>query len=365
MSTQQKRQRPAELANELAITPEWLSHLVGRANPHLEVTTCVVDRVIHGTSTQVRFHVEYNHQSVDAGTPHQLVLKGGFEPHSTVMGNEQMYLLEMRFYRDIAGWVKINAPLCLYADEDGSSGHPVVILEDLRVRGVAFCDAFTTQSYSEVARRLDAMARYHAQTWDTPEFAQGGRLSWVPARYESDRGVQQLQHYLSEDVWNGFMRLPRGAAVPRALRDREQLAEALRNMALAHKSSNVCLIHGDTHLGNLYVDADGAPGFLDPQVARAPWSMEVAYHLVGGLEVVDRRAWERPLLAFYLECLRRYNVEPPSFEEAWAAYCRDICHGLYVWLKNEDVYQSEAVNTANAMRFGQAATDCGTMRLLT
>ena len=115
----------------------------------------------------------------------------------------------------------------------------------------------------------------------------------------------------------------------------------------------------------LYEERDGTPGFFDSQTARAPWSVEFSYHIIGALEVEDRRRWERPLLAYYLERLKAHGVgAAPSFEEAWHAYCRDICHGLYIWLKNEQVFQPENVNTANATRFGAAAIDCGTLELL-
>ena len=54
------------------------------------------------------------------------------------------------------------------------------------------------------------------------EFLPGGRLDWVPVRYDSGQPsryksphsvqVQLNEHFLTEDVWQGFMNLPRGAA---------------------------------------------------------------------------------------------------------------------------------------------------------
>lgn len=136
-------------------------------------------------------------------------------------------------------------------------------------------------------------------------------------------------------------------------------------MAAEHEHEPEVLIHGDSHLDNLFEETDGTPGFYDPQIARGPWSMEFAYNVIGGLEVADRRAWERPLLAFYLERLKGYGVQDaPAFEDAWRAYVRDIAHDLFIWLKNESYFQGEPVNTANTVRFGAAAVDCGTFEML-
>src|SRR3546814_10999104 len=73
--------------------------------------------------------------------------------------------------------------------------------------------------------------------------------------------------------------------------------------------------HGDMHLGNLDVDADGTPGFLDARPRLSAWSIDVSYFLIAGLDLGDRRRWEGALLAHYLSCLRAEGVDPPSFDE--------------------------------------------------
>ena len=144
----------------------------------------------------------------------------------------------------------------------------------------------------------------------------------------------------------------------RYLHDREWMVAALADIASRHKGKAVCLIHGDTHLGNLFVEPDGTPGFLDAQVSRAPWSLEVAYHIGCALDIEDRRAWERPLLEHYLSQLA--GVEAPSFNEAWEDYRRDLAYGYFIFAINETCFQTEAVNTAYAARFGAALVDHGT-----
>ena len=131
-----------------------------------------------------------------------------------------------------------------------------------------------------------------------------------------------------------------------------------------HRQCSACLCHGDTHLGNLYEEPDGTPGFFDAQVARGPWQLEVTYHLVGALEVADRRVQERDLLRHYLDQLAAHGVTPPRFDDAWDAHRREVVYGLFIFLINETRFQTEAVNTAYTARFGTAALDYGTHELL-
>jgi aminoglycoside phosphotransferase (APT) family kinase protein len=160
------------------------------------------------------------------------------------------------------------------------------------------------------------------------------------------------------------MAMPRGAAVPMILHDREWMAGALAKLEAYHKQFPVCIVHGDTHLGNLYIEPDGTPGFLDAQTNRGPWQFEVNYHLIVALDMLDRRQWEKPLLVRYLEALRSHGVDAPSFEEAWEAYRRETAYGYFIFAINENEFQTEAVNTAEAARFACAAIDHDTVRLL-
>jgi hypothetical protein len=207
------------------------------------------------------------------------------------------------------------------------------------------------------------MARYHASTWDSADFQAGGRFDWVGTRYDGF-SIAYQQLYLEPGRWAYYMSQPRGAAVSTRLHDRDWMKHALERLGVYHRQWPVCLCHGDTHLGNLYEEADGTPGFFDAQVARGPWQLEVTYHLVGALDVADRRASERELLQHYLDELRRHGVAAPALADAWEAHRREIAYGLFIFLINETRFQTEAVNTAYAARFGAAAIDHDTCGLL-
>jgi hypothetical protein len=343
------------------ITAEWLTSALRERQPDIAVTDLEIVAIIPGTSTKIRVRPVYAPQGKTAvRLPETLIVKGGFEVHSPTM--QPMYLSEMRFYREVQPLVDIHSPVCYFAGTDPDSHQSIVIMEDLRARGVEFCDPLRPQAYEQVARRLEAIARYHAQTWNSPHFAPGGRLDWVLGRHESWSLTYQTR-YLAPDVWRHYMELPRGAAVSRVLQDRQWMADALEYLGSYHQQWPVCLCHGDTHLGNLYIEPDGKPGFFDAQVAKGPWQLEVTYHLIAALDIHDRRLWEKNLLRHYLRALAAHQVAAPSFESAWEAHRREIAYGLFIFLINETRFQTEAINTAYTARFGAAALDHQTFEL--
>ena len=229
---------------------------------------------------------------------------------------------------------------------------------------MTFLRAQTPLDYQQEARFLDSLARLHAQWWNRPELQDSGRLGWIMTPFDGPSREYQ-ERYLRADVWDSYMAKPRGAATPKSLHDRERMRAALERLAEFHASSPMTLAHGDTHLGNLYVERDGTPGFLDMQVRRSTWYQDVAYHMTAALDVVDRRKWEHALLQFYLGRLSAYGVAtPPSFDEAWACYRRELVYGLFIFLINETRFQTEETNTAYAVRFAMAAIDHRTFDLL-
>jgi len=113
-----------------------------------------------------------------------------------------------------------------------------------------------------------------------------------------------------------------------------------------------------------FVEPDGRPGFYDLLARGEAWPLGIARFLVPTLDVLDRRAWERSLLAGYLRDLERFGAPVPAFEEAWLAYrCATICP-LMVWLNNSSAWQPEATNTANAARASAAVLDHDAFALL-
>ena len=285
----------------LPLTPEqvtaaWLTAALRQKRPGLTVTRAEIADVILGTSTKIRVRLECAGPGAET-MPRTLIVKGGFEEHSPKMA--PMYVNEIRFYADVQPYVPMPSPVCYFAGSDPNSHQSIVILEDLKREGVVFCDPLKPQTFEQVARRLEDMAAYHAATWASAEFKTGGRWADIGSRFDA-WGLEFMQRYLVPEVWGHYMASPRGAATSVRFHDRDWMEHALRRIGEIQFEQPRCLIHGDTHLGNLYVYEGGRPGFLDAQVAQTAWHHEVSYHIVCALDEADRPRWEAPLLQHYL-----------------------------------------------------------------
>ena len=332
------------------IDAEWLSAATGFHVSHAEV----VD-VILGTSTKIRVAVESD------SLPRTIIVKGGFEEHSPLM--KEMYENEIRFYSQLAPALPLNAPRCWFAASDPSSHQSIVIMEDLVVSGATFLHAQQPQTRQAVERRLSALAKFHAVSWNDPRAEPGGQWSWVSTRF-ANWSMVYCERYLEPDVWRHYCESPRGAAISTRLHDADWMRRALNAYKDIEADEPRCIVHGDTHLGNLYVEADGEPGFLDSQPALASPLMEVAYHMVCAIDIADRADWERPLLEHYLDALRDNGITPPDWDNAWLRYRQYIAYGLFIFLINETRFQTEAINTAYTARFGAAMLDHDVMGLV-
>jgi aminoglycoside phosphotransferase (APT) family kinase protein len=131
------------------------------------------------------------------------------------------------------------------------------------------------------------------------------------------------------------------------------------------------LIHGDSHLGNLFEDLGGPHpeiGFLDWAVAsRGPGIRDVAYYLSNSMPTELRRAEERDPIRRYGDGLVAAGVEPPGPDALWHRY---RLHVAYSWVAAAvtsamgDKWQPKAVGLASMARATAAVDDLGTVDLL-
>ncbi|MEZ5709766.1 MAG: phosphotransferase [Blastomonas sp.] len=329
------------------VTADWLSEALAPRFPTGRIHHAEAVDIIHGACTKVRLAVRGD----DPGLPPTMLMKAGFEPHSPAM--RKMHVNEYHAYHDLMPTVGLNVPDCLCAAMD-DEGNALVILEDLCLRDVRFLTLQQPIGFDLARGFLSGLARLHARWWNAPEL--DTQFGWVP-----DTTEESMEHYfnllLTPEHFREYAGSPRGAAMPRMLLDPQRIRAAHAAMRDAHKRQARVVNHGDMHLGNLYVDADGTPGFLDSQPRLGAWSIDVSYFLIAALDLVDRRRWEGALLLHYLDSLKQHGIDPPSFDEAFAAYRRDVVWGLLIWMLNGSNFQTEANNTAAATRFAMAMID--------
>lgn len=335
------------------VTAGWLTRALRTRNPDVTITAIEVVDTMFTTCSKLRLRLDRDEAAVAAGIPELVIVKGGFQEHGRVLC--QMHEREVRGYRDVYPVNPLPHPTCYFAEYDAAERQGIIIMEDLVAKGVEFCHALKPQTHGQVAKRLTALARFHAATWDSADIRPGGRFGDFAEFF----AVMQdfFDDKASPGNWTRFMGMPRGVATSRLFHDRDWLVEAWRKMRAWSDSLPHCLLHGDIHLGNLYIEPDGTPGFLDTLASHGPGMLEVSYHISGSLDVADRERWEGPLVQHYLDELTRNGVDTPSFDEAMHQYAVFLLYGYFIWVTTESHYQDETVNTVNAMRVTLAMLD--------
>ena len=301
---------PATL--EEATSAAWLAEVVGA-----DVASVTPGEVDNRVSTNQPVHVEL----VD-GTGRDLWIKGYFSE----IGQQYRYagVPEAAFYRDLVGRAGVRTLRVVAAAVDFDTQHNVVVTEDELGAGARFLHALDPYTPEQAAGSLEQLAVLHARTWLDPELAD---LPWLANRcsmYTLARGVADI------DVnFDG----PIGAGVPDEVRDSERLYAAYQRLGeRAAPASPWSVVHGDAHIGNVFLDGEGRPSFCDWQlVQRGPWYLDVGYHLASVLTVEDRRRHEDDLVRHYLERLAAEGADAPGLDAAWRGLRVGMVHGLYLW----------------------------------
>lgn len=331
------------------LTPTWLNAALSARFPGVNVSRVTPGPVVSRVSTNARFSIECEDGLPDGLSPH-LCAKGYFTDAEAEGGwaSRETGVFEVTFYRDLAASSGIRTLRSLYAGIDPHTRHGAFITEDVVAQGAEFLDPTSEYTTDSVAESLTQLAGLHAATWGDPKLA---TADWLASRlefYSRGRGLAEIRGNFESDI---------GAGVPEEVRDAERLLRAHRALAAqTHTAEPWSVIHGDAHAGNLYLDGQGRPAFLDWQlVQRGPWYVDVGYHLASTLAPEDRRSSEEDLIRHYLDRLSAAGVEAPSWDEAWQGVRRGIVHGFYLWGITLKV--APAVTTALLHRLGTAAAD--------
>lgn len=339
------------------VTADWLTAGLRTHDPDVVIDQVEPLHVIDGTATKVLLRLAYRPHSGRDGLPDQMCVKGGFGAFRDYLGGVGLYGSEVRFYNEIAPLYELTCPASYFGLTQVDPVQGVVALEDLQARGVTFARATRPLSVEAAAAGLDTLAALHGQSWgdERPR-----RLGVEPLLSEATEPI--LQNFF--DALAERFAAPRAFAAPVALHDPDRLRAAYAAYRVGVQGA-VCVVHGDAHIGNAYIEPDGRVGFVDWQtVAVGHWVHDVNYFLVSALDVPDRRAHERELLGHYLETLSTFGVSAPGPDEAWSDYRRATVHGFLSWLCNPDVWQPAEVNTATYARFGMAMVEHGTYAAL-
>jgi hypothetical protein len=309
---------PATL--EHALDPGWLTAALGVRYPGIRVIRVTPGPVVERLSTNARFEIECA-GALPVGLEPTLCVKGYFgdKGRAIVHVGEP----EARFYATLAEPSGVRTLRAAYADVDPATRHGVVITGDVVAAGGEFLDALSAYSPDQTAESLTELARLHAHCWGPNEMMHEPWLASRLSTYFAYRGVDDIQANFAGPV---------GVGVAPEVADAERLANALRVLATRGEGPGWTVVHGDAHVGNIFLDAAGTPGLVDWQVVqRGHWGIDVGYHIGSALTTADRERSERDLLGHYLDRLRKFGVEPPAWDDAMDAYRAGLAYGFFMW----------------------------------
>lgn len=332
------------------LTAAWFGAVLG-----LDVTTAeVVDRHT-GTTGRARIAL-----TGGAGVPATVFVKlpPFGESQRRLVDATGMGVTEARFYRDLAPELPVAVPHVLFADEDGTDY--VMVLEDIVTRGATFPRPGDDDIAERAADIVAQLAVLHGTYWDSPRFGAGGDLEWLVERGTRGGGggtqfVERAVATLGPDMDETFHRI---AAC--------YLAHAPEIVELQRAGTGT-LVHGDDHLGNLYVEPDGRTGFLDwAVVCRYPAMRDVTYVLCNSVPPEIREEIEVDLIRDYCDRLATLGVAFP-FDAAWEQH---RLHAFYSWVSAAatagmgSTWQPIEIGLSSTRRTNRALTHLGTVDLI-
>jgi aminoglycoside phosphotransferase (APT) family kinase protein len=258
---------------------------------------------------------------------------------------------EARLYRELAAELPVRVPRPWHAAFD-DEGRYVMVLEDLVAAGCAFPSAKDPRAGEWAGRIVEALARLHARFHASARFA--GDLAWL-----AERGTG------AGDYGAGLVKLALdrvGARLSPAFRRFAALyVERAPAVAARWNAGTATLVHGDPHLGNLFLDGERI-GFLDWGVtAVAPGMRDVAYVLCNSVAAELRRAHEKDWIARYRAALAEGGASLGA-DEAWEQY---RLFAIYGWLAATATlamgskWQPESLARSSTERATQALEDLG------
>jgi hypothetical protein len=313
------------------LTSEWLTAALCREHPGAAVTGFDLGGGSDGTSARRAVTVRYNAAGAEAGLPVDVYTKSSPRLTSRILiGLTGAAGAEALFYTSIRKHLNVGAPAGYYGTWDRRTNRSMVLIEDIaKTRGATFGNAATHVDRAAAESMVREMAAYHGQMWEDPRLDR----EWTELK---DAETWQVGFNVKTrfDIGSiyGFGRA--GEVIPAELRARksEIWPAAMRSLGINVRGPQT-LLHQDTHPANWFRLPDGTRGLYDWQgIAKGGWALDYSYAISAGLEVDDRRAWERDLLELYVEELARTGGPSLSFEQAWLQYRQQMFHGYIFWL---------------------------------
>lgn len=300
------------------IEPAWLTTALAQRHPDARVAGIEVREVRQVTNTHAFVHVTYE---APTSAPAEMFCKmPPLDPERRdVIARSEMGPKEVQFYNHLRPLLPaLRVPAVHVAEFDPRDQSFVLLMEDLSDSGCEVPDGTWGIGPDAAAAALEDLAELHVRYEDPTRRA--AEAPWAPlARNGRPTGLGLLQFGLDhhrDKLSDTFVRCTEAylARAPELI------------VRWADGPGPATVIHGDPHLGNLFVD-HGRVGFLDWGVINVTTPIrDAGYFITMAMQVDDRRAHERDLLRHYLDVRTAKGGEPIGFDDAWLAH---RLHALY------------------------------------
>ncbi|KAI1767350.1 kinase-like domain-containing protein [Hypoxylon sp. FL1150] len=341
------------------VTASWLAQVLGT-----KVKSAKLDKILPGTASKLYVTVEYEADDDDddavvndkaASRPTHLCLKGAFDPAFVEQRPwiVMVYQREVDFFNRVAPSLDhMGIPKSWWAGYNAEQG--IVIMDDLATQGCEFGDPTEEWPVSQVLAGVEQLAALHAKTWGVKP----SDFPWLTSDY--DLAILHLM-----ESYETVVNSPGRPEIHDYLMSQARITAALKKHYASRNPKFQCLLHGDPHTGNTYLD-EGAPRFLDWQIIHIGSAFhDVAYFVGGALSIEDRRAHEWQILDHYLATLEKLGA--PAFsskqEDVVEEYRKSFLAGIGWILCPYEMQVKERVQ-AMAVRYATALDDHRTLRLV-
>jgi hypothetical protein len=347
------------------VTPAWLSEVLDADVRSVEV----LDRH-SGTTGRARIGVTYGDR--DGALPPSLFVKlPPFDVRQRdFVAAGGLGVAEARFYRDLAREITLRIPVAHYAAAD-DGGRYVMVIEDLAAADCRFPRPGDDDVAEWGGQLVEELARLHAPFWDSPRLQDGGDLTWVMDGHRTGRNVPRRAEGSVGGGGGGFIGMALeqfGDEMGAAFRRLAELyiEHAPQIMEAVLDEGTPTLIHGDPHLGNLFLDGDRV-GFLDwAMLDRRTGVRDVSYVLCNSIPAEIRRVHEQEWMAQYLAALAGGGVALDA-ATAWEQY---RLYATYSWVSATSTaavgnrWQAAKIGQGGMRRATAAIEDLDTVTIL-
>ena len=332
------------------ISASWLTEILAKTHPGVRARKIDLVDAHSGTTGRARISVSWEGDGAPA-TSLFVKLPPTNEISREMVLATGMGRREARFYQHVAASVPVRVPRPLWAASNEEGSCYLMLLEDLEVAGCVFPGPADPEVLPLAESLMRALGQLHGAY--AIEAGEVPAIEGIEPPMRNDWGqilVESAMTQFEAEMPVEFSRLGR-----LYLEKNKGFQELL-------ESGPATLIHGDPHIGNLFLEGQTV-GFLDwACTAVGVGVRDVAYFLCNSMPAAARRAHEKRLLVIYQESLAAAGcvLDLAVVEEDYRRFSAYAWIAAVTTLAAGDRMQSLAIGRAATERANQAIRDLGT-----